>query len=84
MPNYRYRLVSTKASSAKYGPCEVCNEHCSEVFSQTEERQYATPGSIDDILEDPEVYKGGQRGWTQNDCHSYYGHHDCLIGKRRS
>ena len=31
---YRYQLRSTNYSSARYGLCEVCGEHASEVFSQ--------------------------------------------------
>ncbi|MCL4296270.1 MAG: hypothetical protein KJ077_11100 [Anaerolineae bacterium] len=62
---YRYRLSSTGNSSAKYGPCEVCGKHASEVFSQSEEREYE-PGQ-----------------WTGLGCHSYFGHKECLEGKRR-
>jgi hypothetical protein len=39
-PMYRYRLSSTGGSSAKYGPCEVCGQHATEVFQQTEEQAY--------------------------------------------
>lgn len=37
---YRYRMESTGDSSAKYGPCEVCGKHCTEIFHQVEERRY--------------------------------------------
>jgi len=37
---YTYRLISQKESSAKYGPCEICGEHVSEVFHQIESRKY--------------------------------------------
>jgi len=40
MSKYRYKIKSWEASSAKYGPCQVCKKHCSEVFSQVEEKQY--------------------------------------------
>jgi hypothetical protein len=32
----KYRLETTCDNSAKYGLCEVCREHASEVFMQTE------------------------------------------------
>ena len=41
--NYRYNLKSTGNSSIKYGKCEVCKQHATEVFRQSEEREYA-PG----------------------------------------
>jgi hypothetical protein len=34
---HRYRLVALEASSAKFGPCEVCGEHVSDVHRQAEE-----------------------------------------------
>lgn len=37
---YRYRLISTGESSQKYGKCEICGEHASEVFHQIEEKKY--------------------------------------------
>ena len=37
---YRYRLTSTGDSSEKYGACEVCGKHASEVFQQAEERAF--------------------------------------------
>lgn len=37
---FRYRMKSTGASSHKYGNCEVCGQHASEVFHQVEERQF--------------------------------------------
>lgn len=38
---YRYRLFSTGHGSSRFGPCEVCREHCAETFFQQEEREYA-------------------------------------------
>lgn len=35
---YVYRIKSTGDSSAKFGPCELCGKHVSEVFLQTEGR----------------------------------------------
>lgn len=37
---YRYRLRNWQESSAKYGPCEVCKGHVSEVHLQVEEARY--------------------------------------------
>jgi len=37
---YFYKLISQKASSTKYGLCEICGEHVSEVFHQIESRSY--------------------------------------------
>lgn len=33
--NFRFTLRSTGESSARFGVCEICSEHCSEVFIQT-------------------------------------------------
>lgn len=73
---YRYRIRSTGASSQKYGPCEVCGEHASEMFSQVEERRYKRAAKIRPEMDD--------YGWTQHECYSFYGHKECLIGKRRN
>jgi len=40
----RYRLSCLNASSAKYGNCEICKNHVSEVFLQTSSEEYK-PGS---------------------------------------
>lgn len=69
---YRYRLYSTGDSSAKYGVCEVCGKHATEVFHQVEERAFYYP-------ENGQTYMG----WTQHLCHSFFGHETCLRGKRR-
>jgi len=37
---YKYKLISQKESSAKYGLCEVCGKFVSEVFHQIESRKY--------------------------------------------
>ena len=37
---YRYRLNSTGHSSTRFGPCEVCGKHASEVFIQAEQKRY--------------------------------------------
>lgn len=40
----RYTLNSTRSSSDKYGPCEVCGEPVGEVFIQTKYRGKAHAG----------------------------------------
>lgn len=40
--NYRYTLKSTGQSSTRFGNCEVCHLPASEVYHQTEEREYKT------------------------------------------
>lgn len=37
---YRYRVIPTGDSSAKYGNCEVCHKPVSDVVHQVEERQF--------------------------------------------
>ena len=83
MKMYRYRLISTGASSHKYGPCKVCGEHATEVFSQVEERSYELPGTLEEQLEDAAKYRGGGWGWTHDGCYSLLGHKDCLVNRRR-
>jgi hypothetical protein len=68
MNRYRYRIKSTGESSAKYGACEVCGKHVSEVFYQVEEKFFRFPAGS---------------GWTQHDCRSYFGHRACLMDRRR-
>ncbi len=36
--DYRYRISSTGDSSEKYGKCQCCNKHASEMFQQVEEK----------------------------------------------
>ena len=83
MPMYRYRLLSTGASSHKYGPCEICGKHATEVFSQCEERTYDLPGTLEERLEDAAVYIGGMLGWTHDGCCSLYGHKECLTDQQQ-
>ena len=72
---YRYRLRNTHESSDRFGACEVCNKHVSEVWLQTEERQYIHGKGSD--LE-------GEIGWTHHNCFRYFGHLICLESKQRS
>lgn len=43
---YRYKMKSTGHSSAKFGACEVCGNHVSEVFYQTEFKKYSKGWSM--------------------------------------
>jgi len=89
MSLYRYELTSTGHSSHRYGTCEVCGEHVSEIFNQTEYRQYdprtapASEEGLADLLEDPALHTGGEPGWTTNGCHDLFGHRACLIAQRK-
>lgn len=69
---YRYNLISINESSQKYGNCEVCGQHTTEIFLQNEERYYTFN------------YRGIMyKGWTKNKCKDYFGHKKCLLSKRR-
>lgn len=72
MDEFRYKLISTGESSGKYGKCDVCGEHCTEVFHQLEEKHYH-------FEHDGEVFDG----WTKHEAHDYFGHENCLTEKRR-
>ena len=67
--NYRYRVKSLEASSIKYGPCEVCGKHATEMFLQIEQRQYRKPN--------------GEISYTGYGCRDMFGHYDCLVKARR-
>jgi hypothetical protein len=73
---YRYRLSSTGGGSAKYGPCEVCRGNADTVYLQTEERAYT--------VSRPEITDGRVEGFTGHKCHTYFGHRECLLSKRRT
>lgn len=68
MPNYRYRIRSTGYSSARFGPCEICGKHVSDVHSQVEEVEYTWDGI---------------KKWTRYECSNYFGHKECLEKQRR-
>lgn len=70
---YKYKLSTTNKNSADYGNCEVCGKHCTEVFHQTEERQYTIERDNTIIHE----------GYTQNQCKNLFGHKECLESLRR-
>lgn len=65
---YQYRLSSTGHSSERYGPCEICKLHCSEVFIQAEARTFMSDG---------------KPAWTHHECTTLFGHEACLINARR-
>lgn len=71
---YHYRITSMRFSSERFGRCEVCNTHCSEVFFQVEEQYYVHSA----LGKFPE-----RAGWTQHECNSLFGHEQCLVGRRR-
>lgn len=64
----RYRLKSTDESSRKFGPCEVCGQHCTEVFYQVES----------ELFDDDGVTRE-----TYHNCRNLFGHRTCLEGARR-
>jgi hypothetical protein len=78
---YHYRLTSTGGSSYKYGLCEVCRTHVSEVFLQTEVREYQIYAS-----DPPEVRRlhPAAIGYTEYKCHTIFGHMACLESRRRN
>lgn len=68
---YKYTLSSTNESSRKYGPCEICCQHASEVFIQTEYKRY-------------EFEHNGTKyeGWKLIDMN--FGHKECLLKIRKN
>lgn len=70
---YRYRIKRLRSSSEKYGPCEVCKQHVSDVHHQVEQRFYRHASG-----DEPRAC-----GWTHHECNSLFGHEQCLIGRRR-
>jgi hypothetical protein len=75
---YRYRLVCTQYSSSKFGVCEQCGTHASEIWYQMEERRYFPERFIPSL--------GEGEHWTGQDCHDLFGHKECLeaYAKRRA
>ena len=68
---YRYDLTSTEESSNKYGNCDICGKHATEVFYQREEKEYINP-----ITKLPST--------TKYNCRNYFGHKECLESKQRN
>lgn len=69
----RYRLTRLKSSSDRYGPCEACKKHVSDVYYQVEERYFRHASGRPPF----------QEGWTHADCRSIFGHEGCLRARRR-
>jgi len=66
---YHYSLRRTRKSSDQLGPCHVCGEWCSDVYSQNERRPYTR---ID-----------GAPGMTLRNCATLLGHESCLRQARQ-
>lgn len=68
---FAYRLKSTGHSSERYGNCETCGQHCSEVFMQTETRGYRYPDTA-------------LMSYTYHNTNgALFGHRECLIRRQR-
>lgn len=63
-PGYRYRMKNTGHSSTRFGDCQLCGKHVSEVHYQTEQRRYDRGD--------------GTTGYTTRGCRAIYGHAECL------
>ena len=68
LSQYRYSVRRLNATSARYGPCEICRQHVSDMCYQMEEKRFSY---------------GGQLHWTTYECNSRFGHEQCLAGTRR-
>jgi hypothetical protein len=67
---YTYRLSDTRYSSERYGVCEVCGEHASDVWYQVEGRLFHSR-------------KHGGVQITHHECRNAFGHKTCLESIRR-
>lgn len=68
---YHYRIRSTRDSSAKYGSCNICGQHASEVFLQIEEKEFFSEETNRTEL-------------TQFGCRTAaVGHEHCLLSVRK-
>lgn len=63
----QFRLTNLEDSSAKYGDCEICKKHCSEIYLQTKLEFYDFP-------------EDDASGWSY--AGQGFGHKDCLISLR--
>jgi len=70
---YKYRIRSLGFSSERYGNCEICGKHCSEVFYQAESKKYKRD------LPDGTT----KTGYTHHNCHDFFGHKECLESQRK-
>jgi hypothetical protein len=64
---HRYKIKAIGASSARYGNCEVCQKHVSDVYLQTHETSYRNPIT-------------GATGWQY--AGDAFGHEACLMSIR--
>jgi hypothetical protein len=77
---FEFRLSSTRESSAKYGPCEVCGQWVSEVYIQTTFRVRAASAAEQEALAE---ITGKEPGSELRMHHSSgFGHEACLIACR--
>lgn len=79
---YRYTIYNTGYSSARFGVCEVCGKHVSEVWSQREERQYEPDQEELDWFKEHDITPDGF--YTTYNCTWYLGHRECLESKQRN
>jgi len=67
---YHYRISSLHHNSDKYGLCEICQKHVSEVFCQSEQREFLSSITNEISL-------------TYADCRPHlFGHEKCLLSIR--
>ena len=64
-----YRLTNMEHSSKRYGPCEVCGEHVSDVHLQSEYVQ---------------GWKQGESNWKVTEDSPKFGHEQCLKNLRKA
>lgn len=65
MTTFVYRMKNTRASSEKFGPCEVCGKHADNIYLLTEMQ--------------PFLRANGTQGIAHNSM--TFGHKDCLASK---
>ena len=70
----RWALTDWQASSVKYGACEVCGKHCTEVYHQAENLRF----DLDEI----DIADGLTDGWTYHGATDLVGHESCLRSAR--
>lgn len=76
---YKYVLASSGYSSARYGNCEICGKHCSQVFIQREARWINYDDAARRALKTDDA-----GGWTYYKCvPTMFGHEACLVSSRR-
>jgi hypothetical protein len=78
---YHYKIRRMRGGSDKFGPCEICGEHCDTTYYQVETRDYHVDDRTRQVASELGVTLSGR---THADCTSYWGHEACLAGKRRT